>query len=380
VGSTPFGELRLSMYMVVRYLNQLPADQTFDDHLGRERPIDTRNDILLHREMIYLGGWIYDPRLRYQGFIWTVNATTQVAVAGYIGYAFGDAFSLYGGIGSLPGTRSVTYVFPYFFATDRQMADEFFRPSFTGGIWAIGEPVRGLKYHVMLGDNLSILGINAAQLTRTFATSAALWVMPTTGEFGPKGSFGDYEMHEEVATRFGAAYTRSPENRFTQPSITAPDNTQIRLSDSLLLFETGSLAEGVTVSDALYQLASFNASLKYRGFALNTEYYLRWLTDLRADGPIPLDSLFDHGFYVQAGYLLLPKRLELYGATSWVFGEFNDSHEYALGLNVFPADTRNWRINAMGIYVDRSAASSLFGYYVGGQKGPTLTIATDVFF
>lgn len=380
VALTDYGELRISGYIVLRWIDQLPAKQSFTDHLGQVRPIDTRNDIQLHREMLYFSGWIYSDRLRYQGMIWTVNATTQVAVAGYLNYFFTDAFSLFGGIGSLPGTRSVTYVFPYFFGTDRQMADEFFRPSFTGGIWAVGEPLKGLKYHAMLGNNLSGLGITAAQLTRTLATSGAVWWMPTTGEFGPRGAFGDYELHQRLATRFGVNFTRSHENRFTQPSITSPDNTQIRLSDSLLLFETGSLAPGVTVTDALYQMAAASAAAKYEGLALNFEYYWRWLTELKADGPIPVDSIFDQGFYVQAGYQLLPQRLELFGATSWVLGQFNDSHEYALGFNVYPAATRNWRINGIAIYVHESAMGNLFGYYVGGQTGPILSLATDVFF
>jgi hypothetical protein len=32
------------------------------------------------------------------------------------------------------------------------------------------------------------------------------------------------------------------------------------------------------------------------------------------------------------------------------------------------------------IGVDRSSASSLFGYYVGGQKGVTVALGTSVFF
>ena len=42
-----------------------------------------------------------------------------------------------------------------------------------------------------------------------------MWWMPTTKEFGPRGAYGDYEMHDKVATRFGFSTTWSPEERFT---------------------------------------------------------------------------------------------------------------------------------------------------------------------
>ena len=40
VGRSSAGELSISAYALVRYINQTPADQTFTDHLGNERTID----------------------------------------------------------------------------------------------------------------------------------------------------------------------------------------------------------------------------------------------------------------------------------------------------------------------------------------------------
>ena len=64
VAKTERGDLWISAYGLFRYLNQLPADQTFVDHLGRERTIDTRNDVQWHRVQAFLMGWVYNPRLR----------------------------------------------------------------------------------------------------------------------------------------------------------------------------------------------------------------------------------------------------------------------------------------------------------------------------
>ena len=55
---------------------------------------------------------------------------------------------------------------------------------FANGVWASGEVTRGLWYLVMVGNNLSALGITATQLTRAFAAGGSMWWMPTTKEFG----------------------------------------------------------------------------------------------------------------------------------------------------------------------------------------------------
>ena len=150
---------------------------------------------------------IYDPRFLYQSTVWTVNATDKVAIIGYLGWAFNKKLTLHAGVGALPGTRTMTYSHPYWLGTDRVMADEFFRPGFTQGVWASGEATPGLNYTVMLGNNLTTLNVNAGEDSRDFAASGNLSWMPTTHEFGPKGGMGDFENHQKVATRFGTAYT-----------------------------------------------------------------------------------------------------------------------------------------------------------------------------
>jgi hypothetical protein len=381
-----YGSLNIGAYVLVRYLNQLPGTQTYVDHLGNERPIDTRNDISApHRVLLPVSGFIYNPKFVYLVQFWTVLAIDKVAIIGYLGYRFGPAFNLYAGVGALPGTATLKYSHPYWLGTDRVMADEYFRPGFTQGVWASGEPIPGLFYTAMVGNNISTLNINAAEDTRDFALSGSVWWEPTTHEFGPNNALGDYEGHDRVATMIGASYTRSRENRFTADASKAdPDNTQIRMGDSLLLFKTGALASGVTVQDALYQLFSAVVGAKYRGFFVQAEYYRRWLNGFVADGPLPFSQDVDQGFYVQASAMVLPRRLELYGATSWIFPDpaagYRDSYDFLGGLNVYPFDTRNNRFNAQVIRVVRSPASSLFGYYVGGQSGTTLSVAWSTYF
>jgi hypothetical protein len=188
-------------------------------------------------------------------------------------------------------------------------------------------------------------------------------------------------MHEDITTRFGIAFTYSPEDRQSQPDpLSGSENTVMRLSDGLVVFEEGALTPGVTVDKADYKLLSVNAGLKYRGFGLSGEYFARWLDDFRANGPLPLDDVFDDGFQLQTSYMVIPQRVEAYSGVSAVLGEFNDSWEVAGGANWYPFDTRNFRLNSELIYVDKSPAGSLYVPYLVGQTGPIFLANLELYF
>jgi hypothetical protein len=384
VGRSSVGELAISAYALVRYVNQMPGTQTFIDHLGVERSVDGRNDLYPHRIMVFFKGWLGTPKLVYNIFLWTVNPTDQKNFFAGLGYQFSRRFSVYAGLNGLPGTRSLQGSHPYWLGHDRVMADEFFRPYFSNGVWAQGEVTPGLWYNVMAANNLSALGIKATQMDRTWGTGASMWWMPTTKEFGPRGAYGDWEYHEKLATRFGFSSTYTPEERYTDSVTGATGSTLIKLADSLNVFDAGALTPGVTVQNLNYRLLSFDAGMKYKGFFLQTEIYNRWLNDFKADGLLPVNSIHDAGFYVQGAFFPVPKKLELYGATSQIFGDtsagFTTSSEYIGGGNFYPFDTRNHRLNVQVQKVNRSPVGSTFGYYVAGQHGTTISTAFSVFF
>ncbi len=384
VGRGKGGSLSISGYALARYMNQMPGESTFTDHLGNTRTVDGRNDIYSHRVMIFFKGWLATTKLVYAITFWTVNTTDQRAIFANIGYQFSRKFSLYTGMNGNPGSRSLQGSHPYWLGQDRVMADEFFRPFFGAGVWAQGEVAPGLWYNGVLTNNSSSLGTKSSQLDRTFSSGASVWWMPTTKEFGPRGAYGDWEQHENLATRFGISTTRSPEQRFTSATLGTPENTTIRLADSVNVFDAGALASGVTVDTVDYRILALDAGMKYRGVFLQTEFYNRWLDNFSADGPLPVGSVHDWGYYVQGAFYPVPKKLELYGATSQVFGDkaagFGNSNEVLGGMNFYVTDTRNHRLNVQLVHVNRSPASSAFGYYVGGQKGNTLSIGFSVFF
>jgi hypothetical protein len=370
--------LNISFYGLFRYLNQLPAEQEFIDHLGRERVVDTRNDLNWHRTMVWLTGFFFDTKFRYNITLWSLGSTQQTLLFGNLQYRFNRAVVM--GVGILPNltARSMQGSWPFWAGSDRTMAEDFFRGGFSSGLFVTGQPWSRFYYTASVNTNLSQLGTTAANDTRDVAYSASVMWMPTTGEFGPRGGLGDLEEHDKLATRFGVSAGHSREARYANDDV-PPNATQIKLSDGVNPFEADALAEGVTVQKLDYDMAAVDAGLKYRGFSLQGEYYVRRLSNFRADGALPLTEVFDHGLMAQAMYMIVPKRAGLFVSGGYVFDDFNrQPWEAGGGVSVYPSGTRSWRLNLYVMRVEKSPASSTFGYYSAGQTGTVLSIGTDI--
>lgn len=376
------GEVDFSVFSYVRYINQNALEDSYTDSFGRTRDLRLRQDVQLQKVNLSFKGWLFDPDFRYLFYTWTANTSqgqgAQVVVAGNLSYHFNDAFSLAGGIGALPSTRSTNYSFPNWLRVDnRTISDEFFRGSYTSGIWAWGALSDTLKYRVMLGNNLSQLGVDAGQLDgKIHAVSGALWWMPTTGEYGPGEGFGDFEYHDDLATLFSLNYTRSREDKQSQPGVNEFENSQIRLSDGTRIFAPGAFATDGQIEKATYQMAAASGGFKYRGWSLDGEYYWRRVDDFKVVGEIPVDRLSDHGFQLQASTMLVPGSLQAYVSGSKIYGEYGDPWDTALGLNWFPLTRRELRVNLQGLYLQDSPVGYASVPFVVGGNGWVFT--TDV--
>lgn len=381
VGKNELGSMNISFYALGRYLNQQPPSQSYSDHLGRKRKVDTRNDIELHRAIVWLKGTAYDPKLHYVLNLWTVNSTKNINLIGMLNYKFDPKFELGVGVEGLPGVRSLNGQHPFFLGTDRHMGDEFFKPGFTMGLHARGRLTPKFFYRLMVGNALGEIGVTTADFTRNLAFGGSVWYMPT-GEFGPRSGYGDYEMHSELSSRFGLSFTQARENGFAkQYEGMEPKSTAIKLSDGTNLYSPGALSPGVIVKEANYNIISPDVGFKYKGFFFDMNYYWRWLSGFSTyGGTVPQKEIFDHGTMVQVAHQIKPRKVEIYTAYTYVWGEFNNPWEIAVGTNYYPKNTRNWRLNMMINHVEQSPVGSQFGYYTAGQTGETIALATDVLF
>ena len=380
--TSPKASLNISVYGLFRWIDQTPADQTFTTHLDKVRPVSPRNDMYWQRSMIWFTGFFGTPKLRYNLTVWSLGATQQTLVFGNLQYQVSPALTL--GVGMAPNlaVRSMQGSWPFWAGSDRQMTEEFMRAGFSSGVFITGQPLKRFWYTAGVNTNLSQLGVTAANDGRGMAYSASVQWMPTTGEFGPRGGFGDLEHHEKLATRFGASYAYAPDEYRAAPLDQAkPNETQLRLSDGVYAFEIGALADSVTVEYLQYNELAIDAGLKYRGWSFQSEFYTRRLSNFVADGPLPLTSVTDYGAQAQLGYMVVRDKLLMYVSGGYVWDQFKRyPYEISPGLSFYPMGTRSWRLNLHTINVHKSPTGSSFGYYAAGQDGWTYSLGTDILF
>ena len=142
----------IRLFSYARYLNQKGLDETYTDAFGNVKTVQRREDVQLNKFFLPFSGWFLTPKFRYYLYVWSSNPSqgdpAQVVGAGNISYVFNRYVTLGAGITSLPGVRSTEGQFPYWLGVDdRLIADEFFRGSYTTGVWLKGELATKFKYH-----------------------------------------------------------------------------------------------------------------------------------------------------------------------------------------------------------------------------------------
>jgi DUF3011 family protein len=381
------GQIYLRLFTYARYLNQRNLDDSYVDAFGNSHTVQRRQDMQLQKFFLPFSGWFLTPKMRYYLYVWSSNASqgdpAQVVGGGNISWSFNRFATVGAGITSLPAVRSTEGQFPYWLGVDdRLIADEFFRGSYTSGVWLKGELHPKVKYMAMFANNLSTLGVSAAQLNNKFDTqSYSVQWLPTTGEFGPWAGFGDYEGHEKLATRVGLHYTYSVEDKQSQPGTDGIENSQIRLSDGSSVFTPNLFGPGVTVNEVTYKMTSLDAGVKYKGASLEAEYYRRWLSHFTGVSTGGIADVSDNGYQLQASAMAVPKALQLYFGASQIFGgPYGDDWEVRGGENWFPMKQRGIRVNAEWMYVNRSPVGYTAYPYPVGAKGTVFHINFELNF
>jgi len=380
------GQVYFRLFSYGRYLNQLGLDETYVDAFGNTKTVERRQDVQLQKFFAPFSGWFLTPKFRYYLYVWSSNASqgdpAQVVGGGNLSYTFNRYASVGVGITSLPSVRSTEGQFPYWLGVDdRLIADEFFRGSYTSGVWLKGEFHTKVKYMAMFANNLSTLGVSAAQLDNRFDTqSFSVTWMPTTGEFGLWNTFGDYDDHQKLATRIGGHFTHSLEEKQSQPGTEGIENSQIRLTDGSVIFTPDLFGPGITVNEVDYKMSSLDAGLKYKGLSLEGEYYWRWLSGYSGINTGGIPNINDHGYQLQASAMAVPKVLQVYFGTSQVFGRYGDQWEVRGGENWYFMKERGLRLNAEWMYVNRSPVGYTAYPYPVGAKGPVFHVNLEMNF
>jgi Protein of unknown function (DUF3011) len=368
------GQIYMRLFSYVRYLNQKGLDPAYTDSFGSTKSVPQRQDVQLNKFFLPFAGWFLTPKFRYYLYVWSSNPAqgdpAQVVGAGNLSYTFNRYLTLGGGITSLPAVRSTEGQFPYWLGIDdRLTADEFFRGSYTTGFWLKGEISTEVKYMAMIANNLSTLGVSASQIDNVLNTTSLMvqW-LPTTGEFGLYGTFGDYDYHERLATRLAAHYTHSREDKQSQPGSNGIENSQIRLTDGSVIFTPDLFGPGITVEKVDYDMVSLDGGVKYKGLSLEAEYYWRFLGDYEGSNTAGLADIDDHGFQVQSSAMAVPGKLQVYLSGSAIRGGYGNSSEVRAGTNWYVTKERGLRVNLEWLHLNKCPVGyTAVPYPVGGN-------------
>src|SRR2546428_1543810 len=113
IAKNKVASLNISVYAMARYINQMPAHQTWYDNRDSAREFTGRNDIFWHRTMIWFTGYVGTPKFTYMATVWTVFTTQQTLVYGNLQYRFNKNIGI--GIGITPNLclRSIQGPFPF---------------------------------------------------------------------------------------------------------------------------------------------------------------------------------------------------------------------------------------------------------------------------
>jgi len=380
------GQIYFRLFSYARYLNQRNLDESYTDAFGKTQTIQRRQDMQLAKFFAPFSGWFLTPKFRYYLYVWSSNASqgdpAQVVGAGNLSYSFNRYVTVGAGITSLPTVRSTEGQFPYWLGVDdRLIADEFFRGSYTTGVWLKGEIATKWKYQAMFANNLSTLGVSAAQLDNKFDTqSYMLQWLPTTGEFGLYGTFGDYDYHEKAATRAGVHYSHSVEEKQSQPGTNGIENSQIRLTDGSVIFTPDLFGPGITVNTVDWNMVSVDAGMKYKGVSLEGESYWRRLSNFIGSNTTGIAPIYDTGYQMQSSAMVVPNFLQPYFSWSQIYGDYAKPWEVRGGANWYFTGSRGLRLNGEYIYVHKSPVGYTAYPMPVGANGPVFHMNLEMNF
>ncbi|MEM1303259.1 MAG: hypothetical protein AAGG46_00095 [Planctomycetota bacterium] len=318
-----------------RYTGFTRDEQSFTDSTGATAPINNRNVFDFERVRVNLQGTILDPKLKYNMSFDgdSDGGATADVLFFFFQYDACDAAKLRIGRWRTIYGREWLLSSRYLRMADRSMATEFFRPTFSDGLWLLGDPRPEWHYELAVTNGFATSTRRPFQLDDDLAFSGTLRWDPL-GPFG-KG-FQDFDVHETPVARLGVSGVFEKTDGRADIGFPLGDETSVlRLTDGTLISEVGALAPGVQLQSLRVFQASVDAAMKYRGWSLGGEYFFRSLQDFTADGALPVTQINQRGYRVEGGMVLVPQRWDVNFQHSLVTGPAGTGFTHTFGVNYY---------------------------------------------
>ena len=339
----------------------------------RLNPVNNINTFEINRFYITTEGYVTDENIPYSiSLFGTTDYGNNSAITplGYVGYKFNDHLSVLSGVTFVAGTREWATSSRWVMGVDRSMANTFFRPSYSPGVEFAGDFLDGeLTWRGGVWNSIdgSLAGVNRN------GTSMA-WAGIVTWEPWAKYGLGysDMEIHDEAALRIGCSGIHALSQAVEATNGNNPEDTIVRLTDGTPIATPNALGPHSQVDQFRLQMATIDAGWKYRGTAINFEYYWRLLDDFTGTGSFQHQSLFDQGGLAYLSFCLVPRKYEIYGRSSAVTGLYGTGQEYGGGFNWYMRKSRHSKLTFEALYYNRSPADNTLYPYRAGYSGTAI--------
>ncbi|GAB7025491.1 porin [Geotalea toluenoxydans] len=256
------------------------------------------NKIEVKRMKFWLNGYAYTKDLTYLLQVdFVQGGSSKLLEHAYLNYRFVDEAQVLAGQTKVPFGRQWLNSSGSQQFVDRSTASDMFRPGYEAGVKVHGAVAGGIATY-----ELGYYG-GAGQSTFRTSNDNAYAARITANPFGKMAyAEGDLDQSEKPLLSVGANYYR---NTLQKSTATAFETNNVTLAGS-----TGWLGKGIGTFTTGEKIDingyGVDAAFKWLGASAQAEYLLG-----QADGHTSDKTLRAHGFYAQAGYCIIPKKLEL---------------------------------------------------------------------
>jgi hypothetical protein len=362
----PF-ELQVNGWIQFRHHAMSQDVVSWTDNAGVTRPLRNRNAFDIERGRLIFSGYALDERLTY--FLQLDGDTDGEDVVDFFDYwwawRFSEWFQFQMGKRKVPASRQWLLTARRTRFIDRPMADDFFRPDRTVGVFALGKIGQTGHYEAMVGNGYRTANLPPSGIDDHFTFAATNYFDPL-GDYG--GQLVDYANTPDPLVRVGHSFVFSPQAGDAL-GVPLDEADFVRLTDGTILTQPGALAPGVTVSEFDIYLYGIDLAFKWHGYSINAEVFFRWIEQLQGDGALPVSDLFQKGFYVEGGRFLIPKKLDVNVRCSQVSGLYGDAWEYAGGFNWYPLDSPHMKVSFDVTSLDGSPLQNTTSDILVGDDG-----------
>jgi len=333
--------LKLNGFMRIRWTGQ--NRQTDNPRVPGRQKQDDINGFEIEDLYLFFRGHIHDPKLTYN--IAVLGDTDQnhswTTYYAFVNYQFAPELNFIAGLLELPHGRQqlVDRSFQQF--VDRSLANEFFNLDRSIGFGFHGTLAKKLSYMVAAANGAGNPNDSPSQeeLDTNFAIGGRL-VAHLLGE-GPIQTESDLAYTKDPRLEVGLSIAYEDDNGDAYPPAPYSIPDRVRRGRGI----GGSAFADISGVD-IYQIAA-DTAFRYRGFSATAEYFVRTINGEDEFSAWELqtgrdDATHQQGGYVQAGYFIIPKKVEVAGRLGGVWDNNGDDvWEYTLGVNYFPWSSYN---------------------------------------